>query len=41
MQKNTRGMIGSIIQLKIDAKLAIRIQSRQERHYEKIKYMEI
>ena len=34
-------MIGSIIQLKIDAKLAIRIEPRQERHYEKIKYIEI
>jgi hypothetical protein len=34
-------MIGSIIQLKIYAKPAIRIESRQERHYEKIKCMEI
>jgi hypothetical protein len=34
-------MIGSIIQLKIDAKLAIRIDARQERDYESIKYMEI
>ena len=34
-------MSGSIIQLKIDAKLAIRIEPGQERDYESIKYMEI
>jgi|GEM_PF-1929242 hypothetical protein len=34
-------MIGSIIQLKIYAKPEIRIEPRQERHYEKIKYIEI
>jgi hypothetical protein len=34
-------MIGSIIQLTIDAQPAISIESRQERHYEKIKYMGI
>ncbi len=34
-------MIGSIRQRKIDAKPAIRIESKQERHCEKIKHMEI